>query len=303
MISKFFLNGVIDDQGSLQFQGNYNWFQKNEDPSPKDEKGPAAAAAPHLSPVMQAQSYVGTATLLRAQLHKIRAKSVVQIEQEYYGKDFVLTLKASSHNVFQTLLPARKLRDLFTPNGSYSAAYMHRITKNLSIGAEYTHQYFGERLQDSMMSYAVRYAAYPKEQYPQPPAFPPSIPSPFPPVSLKEPERSFVAIFSPSVGILYSSFYQRLSQRLEAFADINIPTMKPPENAPPHSTAGTLSLGFKLDTLNSTMRTMVDSSLTVVTTIEERLFPGFSVQISARTNHGSDNTGVGHVGLSFALES
>lgn len=298
------MNGILDDQGSLQLQGDYNWFQKVNKDDPSDAKASAAGQnVQPAHPVALSQSYVGTVTRLRAQLHKLPSKSIVQLEQDLYGKNFVLSLKASNHNMFQTMLPMRKVSDIFSPSGSYSVSFMQRLTGSLSVGIECSHQRLNDALKENLVSYAVRYAKYPKEQYPQPPAFLNTVPSPFPLVNLKEPDRSFVAVFSPSIGILYSSFYQRLSQRLEAFADLNIPTVKPQNEAQAQQLASNMSLGIKLDTLNSTIRTMVDSSYTVTTSVEERLFPGFSVQISARTNYGKDNANVGHVGFAFALES
>ncbi|KAJ1539367.1 translocase of outer mitochondrial membrane [Cladochytrium tenue] len=160
---------------------------------------------------------------------------------------------------------------------------------------------------------------------PAPSNMPPGFPSPYMPVNPRDPVQVLSATFSPTQGMLHGSYWRRINQRLEVATEVQM--LLTPARAAEGGGGGAgggpaggrtiagasgfeygrreaiASVGFKLDTVYATIRSMIDSMGRVTTVIEERMSPGLSFQIAGELDYSKGQGGAGRVGFGFTLEA
>ncbi len=151
------------------------------------------------------------------------------------------------------------------------------------------------------LTLAYRYAP-PADKVAPPPVLPAGMPSPYMPVDPRDPSHVFTTTFSPSTGLLQSSYWRKLNQRLEMATEVQILTTPGENSQILGKREGIATFGFKLDTVFATIRACFDSHGKVCTVLEERIAPGVAFQLSGEMNYGKGQGGEGKVGIGFTME-
>ncbi|KAJ3044665.1 translocase of outer mitochondrial membrane [Rhizophlyctis rosea] len=125
--------------------------------------------------------------------------------------------------------------------------------------------------------------------------------SPFPPVNPRDPTQVFTTTFAPASGLLHTTYWRRLNQRLEVCAELQALISKGGRMGDGRR-EGIATVGFKLDTIAATIRGQVDSQGRLSATVEERIAPGIALQLAGEIDYGKGGGGQGRVGAGFTLE-
>ena len=135
---------------------------------------------------------------------------------------------------------------------------------------------------------------------PAPTTIPQGMASPFPPVNPTDPTEIFTTSFSPSSGMLQASFWKKLNSRLDVAAELQTLTT-PNRNG---RREGIASVGFRLQTVFSVVRGMIDTMGRVSGVAEYTIAPGLMFSISGEIDYAkASSEGSGRVGLGFSLEA
>lgn len=135
------LHGQIDQAGTLQARGHYNWI---EIPQPEmTEQGPKAPPAPKTT----------STSKIQAQLTRGPQNAVI-LEHEYISNDFAVSVKAQNANPFD-----RPTANSTWPSttGVFTASYLQSISQTVSLGAEYTLQRPYPDVIEGATSFGLRY--------------------------------------------------------------------------------------------------------------------------------------------------
>lgn len=291
-----FLQGSVDHDGTLQARSQYNWIPLPEppahptldpahvnQPTHADEQGAAAVQMPEMPRVQSASK-------VQALLSQQKENTMVLFEHDHQDLDWSFNIKAINPNPLES-----------ETTGTFTASYLQSVSPSLSVGGEYTFQRTAPETQDSALSFAVKYAPPPKE-LPAPALLPPGFPSPYMPVNPKDSTEVFCTTWSPATGLLNSSYWRRINQRLEIGSELQM-LLTPSTARAPGRREGIAFVGFKLDTVYATIRAMVSSHGQVSAVVEEKIAPGLSLQLCGELDYSRGAGGSGRVGLGFTLEA
>jgi len=164
---------------------------------------------------------------------------MIQLEHDYHGQDFTVNVKAVNPS------PA-------TFTGIFIGSYLQSITKNLAIGFETLYQ----RPTPQNSEFATSYLA-----------------------KLTSSDKNWIATgqLQPS-GILQATYWQKLSDKVEVAADLQV------LSAPTRRDA-IATLGAKYDFRAATFRAQVDSTGKVSALLEQRFIPAFAFLVSGEIDH------------------
>ncbi|KAI8324272.1 hypothetical protein GQ54DRAFT_316266 [Martensiomyces pterosporus] len=191
----------------------------------------------------------------QAQVMATDSQSMLQLESEYTGSDYTANIKAINPSPVDG-------------TGIYLANYLQSITHKLSVGAELLYQCPMPKVQETGISFALRY---------QPSA-----------------DRVWVAQ-TQGTNMLSTSYWRRITEKCEAGAElqmVNVPSQGRRE--------ASCSVGVKYEFAASTVRAMADNFGKVSMLLEEKIAPGFSFLLSGELDHLK---GENKFGLGLNLES
>ncbi|KAF9246498.1 eukaryotic porin-domain-containing protein [Melanogaster broomeanus] len=193
-------------------------------------------------------------TKIQAQLSNQAGHSMLQLEQDYQGRDYSLNAKAVNPSP----------TDL---TGIYIGSYFQSITKNLALGIETLHQRQTPEMSELATSYLAKYTGT---------------------------DRNWIATaqLQPS-GILQTTYWQKLSEKVEVAADLQV-------IAAPQRRDAITTLGAKYDLRMATFRAQVDSTGKVSALLEQRFAPTFAFLVSGEIDHFKN---AAKVGVGVMLES
>ncbi|KAI5284475.1 translocase of outer mitochondrial membrane [Ascosphaera acerosa] len=243
--SKAFLQGNIGSDGALAGVFNYRW-------------------SPSFVTKANAQIMGGGAAGAGGGLGM--AQGVMQIDNDYTGKDFTLSLKALNPSFLEGV-----------PTGIYIAHYLQAVTPRLALGLEamYQRQMAGAR-PDTAVSYCLRYKA----------------------------DDWLVAAQLQAQGALNASFWRRLSDKVEVGADMTLQVA--PAAAGPGGAMmglkkdGTTAVGAKYEFRASTFRAQVDSAGKLGVLLEKRIAPPIMLSFSGELDQVKQTTKMG-LAVSFEM--
>ena len=118
------------------------------------------------------------------------------------------------------------------------------------------------------------------------------------PVNPKDPSESFTVTVSPNTGLIHSSYWRKINQRVEIATEVQLLA----EQGRSGRREGIATLGWKFDTLFATIRSSIDTHGRISTVLEERIAPGIALQLSADMNYTKGIGGEGKVGIGFTME-
>lgn len=275
------LHGLIDHDANLQARAHYNWLPQHlpekpvaEEPTPENaEKAP--------------ETVMFSATSTSKMQAQIGGQDVLQLEHDHQDTHFSLNFKAVNPDPSMT--------------GIYSASFLKSLTRSLSVGAEVVHQRPSPDMQDTSINYAVRWAPPPAKLSP-PPSFPADLAVPFLHVNPRDPTQVLTSTWAPSSGVLQTTYWRRINPRLEVSSELQL-LMTPAVEKALGRRGGLASIGFKLETIYATIRSMVDTHGRISTVLEEKIAPGLAFAISGEMDYSQGRGGQGKVGFGFTLEA
>jgi|SRR5882762_3155577 mitochondrial import receptor subunit TOM40 len=162
-----------------------------------------------------------------------------QIEHDYQGTDYSLNAKAIN------IWPA----DL---TGVYIGSYLQSFTKNIALGIEGFYQRPTPDMAELSTSYLAKYTS-------------------------DNDDWIATAQLQPS-GILQATYWQKLSEKVEVAADLQV-------IAAPTRRDAIATLGAKYDLRMSTFRAQVDSAGKVSALLEQRFAPTLAFLLSGEIDH------------------
>jgi mitochondrial import receptor subunit TOM40 len=165
--------------------------------------------------------------------------NMLQIEHDYQGTDYNLNAKALN------IWPA----DL---TGVYIGSYLQSFTKNLALGIEGFYHRQAPDMTELSTSYLAKYTGDNKDWI-------------------------ATAQLQPS-GILQSTYWQKLSEKVEVAAELQV-------IATPMRRDAIATLGAKYDLRMSTFRAQVDSTGKVSALLEQRFAPSLAFLLSGEIDH------------------
>jgi mitochondrial import receptor subunit TOM40 len=193
--------------------------------------------------------------------------------------------------------------------GLFSASILHSVSSSFALGAEWNLQKPNASIQESAITYAVRWAPPPIGELPLPSTLPPGAPSPYMPINPKAPTQIFTSTFAPDSGMLHSSYWRRLNQRLEMVTELQMllaPTRREGLFISLRSslsftafsfvlTVGIATFGFKFDAIYASIRASIESTGRLTTILEEKVTPalGFSLNTTLDYPRSSGTIGFG----------
>lgn len=279
-------------------RAQYNWVPvpvpaaapQDETKPPAEQGPPTPPEAPEVTSTSKFQGQFPAAGSM--------GQKVVQLEHEHVGRDFSLTLKAVNPSVTSNAPAAPQPMGLGGVPETYSVAFMQAFSSSLALGGEYAIPRSGD---EPAVTLALKYAPRPSEPIPAPPVLPSGMPSPYMPVNPKDPGQVFTTSYSPSTGLIHSTYWRRLNQRLEMATEAQL-LVSGGDARGIGRREGLATVGFKLDTLFASVRGSVDTHGRVATLLEERIAQGMALHLSGEIDFGRGNGGVGKVGIGFTME-
>lgn len=164
---------------------------------------------------------------------------MLQAEHDYQGRDYSLNFKAVNPS------PSNF-------SGIYIGSYFQSVTKNLAVGFEALYQRQSPELTELATSYLAKYTSAAKDWI-------------------------ATAQVQPS-GILQTTYWQKLSDKVEVAADLQV-------IAAPSRRDAIATLGAKYDLRMSTFRAQLDSTGKVSALLEQKFAPTFSFLVSGEIDH------------------
>lgn len=167
------------------------------------------------------------------------SQNMVQVEHDYQGQDFSINAKAVNP------WPA----DL---TGIYVGSYLQSFTKNIALGVEALYQRPSPDLAELTTSYLAKYTSN---------------------------NSNWIATTQlQTAGILQATYWQKLSEKVEVAADLQL-------IAAPARRDAIATLGAKYDLRLATFRAQVDSTGKVSALLEQRFTPAFAFLVSGEIDH------------------
>lgn len=173
------------------------------------------------------------------QLSQQVGHSMLQLEQDYQGQDYSLNVKAVNPSP----------TDL---TGIYIGSYFQSVTKGLALGFETLYQRQTPELTEFATSYLAKYTGANKNWI-------------------------ATAQLQPA-GILQTTYWQKLSEKVEVAADLQV-------IAGPQRRDAVATLGAKYDLRMATFRAQLDSTGKVSALLEQRFAPTFAFLVSGEIDH------------------
>jgi len=164
---------------------------------------------------------------------------MIQVEHDYLGPDY--TLNAKALNPWPTDL-----------TGIFIGSYFQSFTKNFALGFESLFQHPTPDMSEFSTSYLAKYTSTDKNWI-------------------------GTAQFQPA-GILQATYWQKLSEKVEVAADLQL-------IASPNRRDAIATLGAKYDLRMATFRAQVDSTGKVSALLEQRFAPTFAFLVSGEIDH------------------
>jgi len=188
-----------------------------------------------------------SSTKVQAQLSQVMGQNMIQLEQDYLGSDYSINVKAL--NPFPTDL-----------TGVYIGKYLQSITNNLALGVETLYQRPTPLMSDFSTTYLLKYQGV---------------------------KRDWIATAQFQLGgILQASYYQKLSEKVDVAADLQM--LSTPDRRDAIAT-----IGAKYDLRMASFRAQLDSSGKVSALLEQRFAPAFAFQVAGEIDHFKNSAKVG----------
>jgi len=164
---------------------------------------------------------------------------MIQLEHDYQGQDFSLNAKAV--NPWPSDL-----------TGIYIGSYLQSLTRNFAVGVETVYQRPSPGLSEMSISYLAKVTAT---------------------------QKNWIATAQVQpAGILQATYWQKLSEKVEVAADLQLIAATGRRDA-------VATLGAKYDLRLSTFRAQLDSSGKVSALLEQRFTPAFAFLVSGEIDH------------------
>jgi len=266
----------LESDGSFSGRLHHTWYSEGGNTEPTTTAAPIDPAKPApVTPMKSPFAKESSTTKLQAQF--TNNPSQYAIEHDHIGADFTFNVKAINPNPIDRAASYNKPRSS-TCTGIYSASYLQSITPSLALGAEYVYQRPTPDMEEAAVTYVAKYTPRFWKPTSLPPAIPQNLAHAYPPVYANETPSVLTGSYSPSNGLIHTSYYQRINSRLELATELQM-LVTPGSMGGEGRREGIASVGFKLDTLFSTVRGMVDTSGRVSAVLEERLAQGLALQV------------------------
>ncbi|KAJ1342767.1 hypothetical protein BSLG_002671 [Batrachochytrium salamandrivorans] len=301
------LVGQVDHDGSVSARGQYNWIPLPSPPQPSLHDA-ANSMDPAPTPVLPEMPKVTSTSKFQALFGAQPANNMVQLEHDHHDLDWSLNAKCVNANLIDaqpSWSKSHKNSGATSVTGTYTLSYLQSLSTSIALGAELTYQRATPDLEEPSMAFAMRYAPPPSE-LPTPLAIPAGTPSPFMPVNPKDPTQVFTTTWMPNVGVLNATYWRRINQRLEVGSELQL-LMTPALSrggqaaATPGRREGMAAVGFKVDTVFTTIRAMLSSHGQVSAVLEEKIAPGISLQLCGEIDYARGSAG--RVGFGFTFEA
>ncbi|CAE6443885.1 unnamed protein product [Rhizoctonia solani] len=202
------------------------------------------------------------------------AQSMLQLEQDYQGQDYSLNFKAINPSPIDG-------------TGIYVGSYLQSVTPRLALGFETVHQRVGPGMAESMTSYLLRWTSPPS------PVSSLSTAAGAPAPGTHEPGKWIATAHLQAPGILQATYWQRLSEKVDVGADLQMIIA-------PGRRDAIATVGAKWDLRMSTMRAQVDSTGKIAALLEQRFAPTFAFLVGGEIDHVKNQS---KVGVGIMLES
>ena len=164
---------------------------------------------------------------------------MVQMEQDYQGRDYSVNAKAL--NPWPTDM-----------TGIFIGSYLQSFTQRLALGVEAVFQRPAPDMAELSASYLAKYTSS---------------------------NQNWIATAQiQPAGIIQASYWQKLSEKVEVAADLQL-------IAVPSRRDAVATLGAKYDLRMSTFRAQVDSGGKVSALLEQRFAPTFAFLVSGEIDH------------------
>ena len=203
-LEQIFLHGSIDSDGQLSARSNYRWTE---------------------------------AFVTRTQIAPNPGQSMIQIENDYTGKDFSASLKALNPSFLEGGL-----------TGIFIANYLQSVTPGLALGMETMWQRPAmSNGPETAISYVAKYKG-----------------------------DGWIASAQLQAQAISTSYWRKLTDKVEVGADLNLqfqPGMRGGVLSGGTQKEGVATIGAKYDFRGSTFRAQVDSTGKLATLLEKRVLP------------------------------
>ncbi|OCH95051.1 hypothetical protein OBBRIDRAFT_788787 [Obba rivulosa] len=184
---------------------------------------------------------------VQAQLSEQKGHSMIQLEHDYMGQDYSFNVKAMNPSPL----------DL---TGIYIGSYLQSVTKNLALGVETVFQRPTPDVMESTTSYLAKYT---------------------------DSDKNWIATAHVQPGgILQTTYWQKLSEKVEVAADLQMVTL-------PQRRDAIATLSAKWDLRMSTFRAQLDSKGKIAAVLESRFAPTFAFLVSGEIDHFQNAAKVG----------
>ncbi|KAJ7774596.1 eukaryotic porin-domain-containing protein [Mycena maculata] len=195
-----------------------------------------------------------TVTKLQAQLSSQIGHNMIQFEHDYQGQDFSLNAKAMNPSPTDG-------------TGIYVGSYLQSITKNIALGFESIYQ----RPTPDVSEFSSAYLA-----------------------KITGTDKNWIATAqTQGLGVLQATYWQKLSEKVEVAADLQLIAM-------PNRREAITTIGAKYDLRLATFRAQLESTGKVSALLEQRFTPTFAFLISGEIDHWNSKA---KVGLGVMIES
>ena len=167
----------------------------------------------------------------------------MQLEHDYQGRDYSANIKAVNPSPVDG-------------TGVYIGNILQSVTKHLALGVETLWQRPQPDMSDFMTSYLAKYTGG------------------------DSPATPWIATaqWSPGQGILQTTYWQKLSEKLDVAADLQVLVGSQRRDA-------LATLGARWDFRMATFRAQFDSTGKVSALLEQRFAPAFSFLVSGEIDH------------------
>lgn len=181
--------------------------------------------------------------------------SVTQLEHERHGKDYALSVKAYNPT-------------LTNQSGIFITQYLQSLHPRFSLGIESVWQVMPP-MEDASMSYLMRW---------------------------QSPTKDWISTLNvQGQGPLQASYWQKLSDQVEAAVDLQLLPHPSPRERKAVST-----VGLKYDFRQATVRAQADSTGKVSMLLEQRIAPMFTFSVAGELDHAKSQS---KFGIGIQLES
>lgn len=168
---------------------------------------------------------------------------MIQLEHDRSGRDYSLNFKAYNPGVTDG-------------TGVFMASYLQSLTKRFSVGTEVIWQRPSPDMEEANMSYMAKY------------------------VGGADKDWIATAQLHGGQGILSGTYWQRLSDKVEAGAELTIHPHPMPKERKASAT-----LAAKYDFRLATLRAQLDNSGKVSAFLEQRFTPAFAFLVTGEIDH------------------